>query len=747
MGAAQTLPPNAIETEDGAFFPSGSGPMGFYVRDYPSSPRFWSLYDAAGGHSWYGPPISRVWEDATNWYQLFAAVLFVQPKGGGGPRLAPMVELIVTGPAVSSSFSNATKLEFDGWPKYGTGNSVHYTIQAFIKANPGLQTGTARSVPRQLVGRVRNLFSNLGLEEVSGQVRPGVLGQLYRGYFQGKPSRLPAAALQPEAFALFDQVRGTTDERPATATTRPIDQGGDTTESRRGTATNPPVDQRFGISDNLPGTRTGRDPGFGCTLGSEPGVAAGLNHMNGLGLTWSREQFLWNTLTSYRVAALPTIATDRNFRVARPIVGLLQFTPQYAGGGPTHPAKYNPPSGLDRPASDALNHYGQFVRGLIESRKPIARTGGATSASGLNPISRWIPWNEPDICRPLMPGYAWGGIPHARWINRTGGVGPASEGEIDDATREQLLYRLVQVAYDAMIAADPAARLIFPSLSLVDSSCDSTDRRMQFWDGWTDFLAGQLDRKALVANNFFFHDVSLTLHKEPERVAEIVTSYRTALNNLSESVGETDPLAGRRKIILMELGLQDDPGLGAYFDDVDVAHFIIQAMANAFVSGADEVALHKLVDYPLARPSGQGARVAVRYMSHISRQHPNRGKWPAISGERAAHAYLGPVRIDLPGPGFVTSVFYNRARTPIDLTLTFAAAEGTRSDAIHVSDHAGNERTLNPGSHVFTLAAPRHTFNAYGKNWAWIGGGTHIIRYSDSIALTTDPPIPETVDY
>ena len=74
----------------------------------------------------------------------------------------------------------------------------------------------------------------------------------------------------------------------------------------------------------------------------------------------------------------------------------------------------------------------------------------------------------------------------------------------------------------------------------------------------------------------------------------------------------------------MELGLQDDPGLGAYFDDVDVAHFIIQAMANAFVSGADEVALHKLVDYPLARPSGQGARVAVRYMSHISRQHPNR---------------------------------------------------------------------------------------------------------------------------
>ena len=52
----------------------------------------------------------------------------------------------------------------------------------------------------------------------------------------------------------------------------------------------------------------------------------------------------------------------------------------------------------------------------------------------------------------------------------------------------------------------------------------------------------------------------------------------------------------------MELGLQDDPGLGAFFNDEDVAHFTIQAVANAFVAGAaDEVAFHKLVDYPLSK--------------------------------------------------------------------------------------------------------------------------------------------------
>ena len=709
LGAAQTLPPNAIETTDGAFFPSGGGLSGFYVRDHPGGPAFWSFYDAAGGHTWYGPPISRVWEDAAHWYQLFATALFVQSKRGGGPGLAPIVDLIVSGPPVSGNFSNAAKLGFDGWPKYGGGAGVHSPIQAFINASPGLQTGAPRSSPRHAFGKVRNLFANLGLEDAGGRVRVGVLGQLYHRYFQGKPSRLPAAALEPEAFVLIDRTGG--------------------------------------VTDDLPGTVKGRDPGFGCTLASEAGVAAGLAHMDGLGLTWSREQFLWNALDAYSDAALPTIATDRNFRVSRPIVGLLQFTPGYAGGGPAAPAKYTPSSGLDLPATHAHNHYGRFVRGVVESRKPIPGPAGPTSASGLNPISRWIPWNEPDICRPAMPGYAWGGIPHVRWVERTGGVGPAAAGEIDDAERERLLYRLVQVAHDAISAADPGARLIFPSLSVVDASCDDTRRRMKFWDGWTGFLAGQLDRRALVDNNFFFHDVSLTLHKEPERVWEMVANYRHALDNLSDIVGEPDPLAGQRRLIVMETGLQDDPGLGAFFDAEDVAHFIIQAVANAFVSGADEVALHKLADYPLSQTSGQGARVAVRYMSHVTRQHPDLGKWPAIGGERAANAYAGPVRIDLPGPGFVTSVLYNRARTPIDLTLTFAAANGTSTDAIHLSDHAGNERLLDPGSHPLTLAAPRSTFNAFGKNWAWVGGGTHVVRYSDAITLTTDPPIPDTAAY
>ena len=706
-GAEQLLPPDAIETVDGAFFPV-DGLSGFYVRDDPAGPMFWSLYDAAGGHAWYGPPISRVWHDADNWYQLFACAMFYQPLAGGAARLAPIVDLIVSGPAVSPSFSNATKLEFDGWPQYSQVAAVDSTIAAFITDNSALQAGDARSQPRSFAGKVRNLFANLGLERVGGNVRLGVLGQRYRAYFQGQPSRLPSAAVLPEEFALSDEASG--------------------------------------ISDDLPGTAKGVDTGFGCTLASEQGVAAGIDHMNRLGLWWDREQFIWSSLDAYSDAALPTIATDRNFRVSREVVGLLQFTPAYAGGGVSEPAKFNPPSGLELPADDPLNHFGRFVRGMVESRRPLEEDS-ASSASGRNPISRWVPANEPDICRPRMPGYAWGGEPHKRWVDRTDGSGPAAANEIDDAERERLLYRLVQVAYDAMIAADPGARLIFPSLSVVDRSCDATPRQMQFWDGWVSFLAGQTNREALVAKNFSFHDVSLALHKEPERVYEIAANYRAALDGLSDAVGEPDPLAGRRRLIVMETGLQDDPGLGAFFDETDVAHFIIQAIANALVGGADDVALHKLIDYPLSQISGQGARVAVRYMSHVTRQHPERTKRPDIRGERAAHAYAGPVRIDLPGLGFTTSVFYNRKRAPIDLTLSFSSAEETSADAIRLSDHVGNEQTLGLGSHDLTLAAPRQTFNAFGKNWAWIGGGTHVARYPDGVTLTTDPQIPETVDY
>ena len=107
---------------------------------------------------------------------------------------------------------------------------------------------------------------------------------------------------------------------------------------------------------------------------ASPARPGGVAHMNSLGLSWSREQFLWNTLRGYSPPALPTIATDRNFRGHQ---GDYWAAPdshrRMRAGGLYAPAKYNPPQGLHLPASHSRNHFGQFVRGIVESRKPTAR--------------------------------------------------------------------------------------------------------------------------------------------------------------------------------------------------------------------------------------------------------------------------------------------------------------------------------------------------------------------------------------
>ncbi len=687
--AQQTLPPEAIESADGAFFPeSPGGTLGYWVRNTPGGPQFWDLYDRAGGHSWYGPPLSRAWDDTTHWYQLFSNALFRQAKGGGGSELADMVAMIVTGPPVSSSFSNTTKLEFDGWPKYTGSGSVDGSIQAFLTANPDLRGGAPRSDVRDFAGKRRNLFANVGVESVGGNVRLGVLGQLYRRYFEGRDERLPARAIKTEEFVIGTTVGG--------------------------------------LADDLPGDVKGIDRGFGAVLASEEGVARGVDHMNQLGLWWNREQFIWSAMSGgYSSANLRDIATDRNFRVDKEVVGLLQFTPSYAGGGVSNPAKFNPPSGLDLPTDHPANTWGEFVRGVVASRRPASSEafGGAaqfassSSSTALNAINRWIPWNEPDICDPANPGFAWNGT-------------------------DAQIFRLIQVAYDAMRASNPSGELIFPTLGIVGADCDTDRSGTAFFNRWVAWLGEQQDVAALTANNFYFHHVSLALHKEPERVSEVVRKYRVILDTLGARVGHPDPLAGERKIIVMETGLQDDSGLGAYFDDEDRAHFAIQSVANALVAGADEVALFKLVDFPLTTAAGLGARTAVRYLSHVTRQHPDQRKRPDIHGERVAFAYRDLIRIDLPGPGFVTTVIYNRDLRPRALDATFTDPSGA-GGPIFTSDHVGNESTFAPSRQTFELAPPRSTFQAYGKTYAWVAGGTRVFRYPDTIRMET-PAIPTT---
>ena len=73
------------------------------------------------------------------------------------------------------------------------------------------------------------------------------------------------------------------------------------------------------------------------------------------------------------------------------VAELLQFTPAYAGGGPNEPQKFNPPAGLHLPFDHPDNHWGQFVRGIVTSRRPASASNAlplrADAPSRVNRIS------------------------------------------------------------------------------------------------------------------------------------------------------------------------------------------------------------------------------------------------------------------------------------------------------------------------------------------------------------------------
>ncbi|MBM4438547.1 MAG: hypothetical protein FJ029_15295, partial [Actinobacteria bacterium] len=521
-------------------------------------------------------------------------------------------------------------------------------------------------------------------------------GQYFKDNFSGG-AELPGRALQTEAFAL-----------------EPGDQG---------------------ISDDLPGSVKGIDKGFGTTGAAGLGFSAGHAFMNQTGLWWDREQFIWNLMTGGGLdpAQFPKIATDRNFRTNKEIVGLLQFTPAYAGGGLGEPQKFTPPKGLDKAWNDPGNTWGQFVNAIVASRTPA---GGGSAASGLqihaaaadvNPISRWIPWNEPDICLPKFPGYAWGG------------------------TRDQFA-QLVAVAYEAILAANPKAKLIFPTLGLVEGVCNTPDDThglgavisagsagsiSAFFDHFVRWVKARPNQAAIAKLNHYFHCVSLALHDEPERVCEFVQHYRALLDREFPD----DP-AGKKCIMLVESTIEDyacdpadptcSPKPGTAFGGKDRAHYIIQAFANALFAGADEVAMFNAASWWNDADARAGARTAVRFLSHITRGHPGRKKTPNICGP-SAYNYRGIVRIDLPGPGFVATVFYNRDGRQRDLELTFTGSGGP----IVGADPTGKEQTLPAGKSTVKLETSATCFTAYGTLFCFLGGGTRIYRYPDTMVLTT----------
>ncbi len=427
------------------------------------------------------------------------------------------------------------------------------------------------------------------------------------------------------------------------------------------------------IKNSLPPFSQSRDPRFGGVQVSDVGVPVA----HDLGLNWTRELYLWDALPAYDPGLFNSISTDQHLGPGIGEVGLLMFTSPYANGGQS---KLVPPSGLDLPWNDPGNRFGQFAGGLAGAKK--------------GQVDTWLLYNEQDICSSNQPGFSW-----------------------DSPNRVRDFYNYMKTGYQAIKAANPGATVLFGSLSLVDVSCQTDGTEMSFWNQW---LKIAMADPAAAPNNYWFDNLSLNIHKEPEKIYDLIKSYHDSM----QARGFDKP------IWLMETGIPVVSGYVNAASNYDLAvnkdnqqSFLVQAYANAIAAGADHIGIYKMSDFPPSDPAYVTIKAAVKYMSGVTSASRSPDNRSAVV--RYVNRLNGPVTITMSGPGFQTVVAYNRSTTPQQISIP------ATSSVAMVSDKHGNERqvTAQNGYYTFTLDPATAFFDApWGERVRFIGGSPIMLR-------------------
>lgn len=385
-----------------------------------------------------------------------------------------------------------------------------------------------------------------------------------------------------------------------------------------------------------------------------------------LGLSWTRELFLFNILESFNPARFNSISTDQNMppNVLRE-VGLVQFFPRYCNGG------------RDKLAPCGPDQWAQFMGALAKAKQ--------------GRVQDWVLSNEQDICSPEHLGFSW-----------------------DSPNRVADYQAYLKAGYQAIKASAPAAQVIFGTLSLVNSACQTDGTEMTFWNQWLKLAAAD---PASAANNWWFDQLSLNIHKEPEKIYDLLRRYHESM----VSMGFDKP------VWVMELGIPVRPDPIDPRSNADLAvnkdnqlSFLIQAYANAIAGGADHIGIYKMSDYPASDPAYKTIKTAVKYMSNVT----SAVKTPD-NRQRYVNRQDGVVSISLRGPGFETVVAYNRGLSPRQITIP------ATSNVAMVADKYGNERrvTATNGSYTLQLDPVNAWYDApWGERVRFIGGSPVLLR-------------------
>jgi len=302
-----------------------------------------------------------------------------------------------------------------------------------------------------------------------------------------------------------------------------------------------------------------------------------------LDVGWERILFYWRELQPTGPDDWNTLHVleewlDEADHQERTVVGLLKNTAPWASEDGTEAGI---PKGLYLPVDDPDNLWANFVRQTAEYYSE-------------RNVHHWIIWNEPEIKADVF-GYEYA-------------------GSVTD------YYQLVKVAYKVMKEVDPNAVIHLAGLT--------------WWHDQT-YLERLLDVAAEdpegPENDYFFDVISLHIYFRPESIRPVMNAVKEIQekHGLAKPVWINETNAPPNQDPLWRV---DRPNF-----DVDLeqqAWFIIQAYALGFASGAERIAVYKLIDIHLPpggesygllrpdlsrRPAFDAYKVVTQYLSGFTR--------------------------------------------------------------------------------------------------------------------------------
>ena len=272
------------------------------------------------------------------------------------------------------------------------------------------------------------------------------------------------------------------------------------------------------------------------------------------GATWDRALFLWQVIqpNGPNDWALDTYLDQARLKstlgAGMPVVGVVQGTPGWAAGD-WHDGASGVPTGLDYPADDPRNTFGQFMLRLARTYK--------------GRITTWVVWNEPDF----LPGES------GTWWTWSGNTAD--------------FYRLLKTAYRAVKQVDPSATVVFPATTYFADAVHGREL----------FLARVLqdaskDREA-AANGYFFDAVGVNLYCSLDAIYRVYGIYASILAQYQVH----KPLwLTETNCPVYNDATTPEPASGRITTDEQAA-FLIEAVALARAAGYERIGWYSMIDH------------------------------------------------------------------------------------------------------------------------------------------------------